>query len=170
MIKWIFTTILFLLCLHASPVSAQRHFGLSYGVLRTGANAPNGLTRGPQIVGLSWIQEVARQDAWRFAFEGTGTMSIASGDSRADRGWDMSTLAAYFAARGGRTVYVKARLGLLYERVSFEGNPEVTADDTGISIGGGLGVLLGEVYAVEFEATLIEESIAHLGVALNRRF
>ncbi|MFI2811445.1 outer membrane beta-barrel protein [Microbulbifer sp. M83] len=95
-----------------------------------------------------------------WGFEGEFTDSLISGEADAfdgrDIDVDIQTLGGYATYRSFGDVYFKGRLGLIYEDVSVGG---YSSDDTGISVGGGIGLNLSPNTNVEFEYTMIEEDV-----------
>ncbi|MBB3059842.1 outer membrane beta-barrel protein [Microbulbifer rhizosphaerae] len=91
-----------------------------------------------------------------WGFEGEYTNSIISGEADAFSGdidVDIQTLAFYGTYRSHGNIYFKGRAGILHEDIDFFG------DDTGISLGAGVGFNFGPNTNVELEYTLIEEDV-----------
>ena len=98
-------------------------------------------------------------------------LPLASGDAFDAGTWNVTTAGLYSVARIGRDdIYLKARLGLLYEHVSIDAGLQETTDDLGVSFGAGLGLRLGRATSLESELVLIEEKMAYLSLGIMRGF
>jgi hypothetical protein len=94
-----------------------------------------------------------------WGFEAEYTNSLISGEADVfdnDVDVDVQTLAGYGTYRSYGDIYFKGRFGLLYEDVSVG---SASSDDTGISLGGGIGFDMSPNTNVELEYTMIEEDI-----------
>lgn len=95
-----------------------------------------------------------------WGFEAEYTNSLISGEADVftnDVDVDIQTLAGYGTYRSYGDIYFKGRFGLLYEDVSVG---SASSDDTGISLGGGVGFNMSPNTNVELEYTMIEEDVA----------
>ncbi|NOX76555.1 MAG: outer membrane beta-barrel protein [Gammaproteobacteria bacterium] len=92
---------------------------------------------------------------------------VTGGDSNLG-GYEIWTLAGYGVYRYPVTVtgYIKAKLGLLHEAVSLDGN---SASDQGAAGGIGYGFRYGQTI-YEFEATVIDEDIIFYSLGVNYPF
>lgn len=105
-----------------------------------------------------------------WGFEGEYTNSLVSGDANVfsnDVDVDIQTLAGYGTYRTFGDIYFKGRLGLLYEDVDFG---PYSDDDTGISLGGGVGFNFGPNTNVELEYTMIEEDVGFWSGTMTLNF
>ncbi|WP_250459185.1 outer membrane beta-barrel protein [Microbulbifer litoralis] len=95
-----------------------------------------------------------------WGFEGEYTNSLISGEADALNGGgadvDIQTLAGYATYRSYGDLYFKGRAGVLYEDVDVGWG---SSDDTGISLGGGVGFNYGPNTNIELEYTMIEEDV-----------
>ncbi|SEA45905.1 outer membrane beta-barrel protein [Microbulbifer marinus] len=94
-----------------------------------------------------------------WGFEAEYTNSLISGEADVfdgDVDVDVQTLAGYGTYRSYGDLYFKGRLGVLYEDVSVG---RFSEDDTGISLGAGVGFNYSPNTNVELEYTVIEEDI-----------
>lgn len=104
-----------------------------------------------------------------WGFEAEFTNSVISGEAGVfdDEDMDIMTLAGYGTYRSYGDIYFKGRLGLLFEDVEV-GN--FSDDDTGISLGGGVGINFSPNLNFELEYTLIENDIAFWSGSAVMRF
>lgn len=77
--------------------------------------------------------------------------------------WEIQTAAAYAVFRSAGMVYFKGKAGVLHEKVKTQ---ERTVNDTGTSIGAGVGLSVG-VAQFELEYTLIEQDVNYLSLTVN---
>lgn len=98
-------------------------------------------------------------------------LPVVSGETFDSGTWNVTTAGLYSVARVGRDdIYMKARLGVLYEHVSVDAGLHQSANDLGLSFGGGLGIRLGGDTSLESELLLVEENMAYLSLGLVRAF
>lgn len=109
-----------------------------------------------------------------FAFEGEFNTTVSKASSQVDRYNDLSvtTLAGYGVYRSSGRLYVKGKLGLVYEylRSSVSGagtTIDVDGSGMGISIGLGGGIRVNDRLSAEFEYTIIEEDIGYASFGIN---
>ena len=108
-----------------------------------------------------------------FAFEGefNTTVSKASSDIAGYGDLGVTTLAGYGVYRTSGRVYLKAKLGLLYEYLtsSVSGIIDIDVDQPGlaISIGVGGGWRVTDRLSAEIEFTSIEADIGYASLGLN---
>lgn len=132
----------------ASAQGGNTYWGVTAGIMDVDIyNADN-----PVNVGLRGGYTLP--SGW--GFEAEYTDSLVSGEADVFRGGDdidVQTLAAYGTYRSYGDLYFKGRLGLLYEDVDYVG------DDTGIALGGGVGINYSPNTNVELEYTRIDDNI-----------
>jgi hypothetical protein len=93
--------------------------------------------------------------------------------------WDLWTLAGYFVYRYplNESLYLKGKAGLLYESVTAEVSFDIpglgpfsydaSATDTGLSVGGGLGMNFNERFGGEVEFTMIESDVNYISAGIH---
>lgn len=111
--------------------------------------------------------------AIEFERNSSGSISFSGGQNFYYGSAEIETTALYFAYRSEGTVFFKVRAGLLKEDVtvnsSYSGN-DFGESDTGLSVGGGVGVNMGNIAQLEAEYTIIEQDVSLLSVGFNLRF
>ena len=80
---------------------------------------------------------------------------------------DMYSLAGYVTYRSLGEIYIKGRLGLLYEDVTVGSE---SSDDFGVSAGAGIGFVLGAKSNIELEYTVLEKDVGLWSGAFTYRF
>jgi len=96
--------------------------------------------------------------------------SLVSGDAEVlgkEVDVDMYSLGGYVTYRSLGELYIKGRLGLLYEDVTV-GND--SSDDFGVSAGAGIGFVLGANSNIELEYTVLEKDVGLWSGAFTYRF
>ncbi|WP_346837508.1 outer membrane beta-barrel protein [Microbulbifer sp. SAOS-129_SWC] len=96
-----------------------------------------------------------------WGFEGEYTTSLVSGSADALNGGssndvDIQTIAGYGTYRSFGDIYFKGRAGILHESVDAGWR---SADDTGVSLGAGVGINYGPNTNFELEYTMIEQDV-----------
>ena len=84
--------------------------------------------------------------------------------------WDIDTWAVYAAYRTPGNLYLKAKAGVLHEKINASSvGASISGSDTGLSAGIGAGWRVGKKAALEFEYTVIEQDVnfVSLGVIIN---
>ncbi|AMX03317.1 outer membrane beta-barrel protein [Microbulbifer thermotolerans] len=105
---------------------------------------------------------------WGFELEYTNSLISGQADVFAnDVDVDVQTMAGYATYRSYGDVYFKGRLGVLYEDVSVGAS---SSDDTGVSLGAGIGFNYGPNTNIELEYTVIEEDIAFWSGTMTLHF
>ncbi|WP_193161731.1 outer membrane beta-barrel protein [Microbulbifer hainanensis] len=102
-----------------------------------------------------------------WGFEAEYTNSLISGDADVfsrDVDIDVETLGAYGTYRSYGDIYFKGRLGVVHEDVDYFGS------DTGISLGGGVGLNVSPNTNVELEYTMIDEDIGFWSGTMTLNF
>ncbi len=80
--------------------------------------------------------------------------------------WDITTLALYAVYRSAGAVYVKIKGGVLYEQVNFDAvGISLQGNDSGASLGLGLGFNRGDKGRVEIEYAVIDSDISLISLA-----
>ncbi len=105
-----------------------------------------------------------------WGFEAEYTNSLISGAADVfdrDVDVDIQTLAGYGTYRSYGDLYFKGRLGLLYEDVSVG---SASSDDTGISLGAGVGFNYSPNTNIELEYTMIEEDVGFWSGTMTLNF
>lgn len=98
-----------------------------------------------------------------------GDADFSSGGVTAE--WNLDTYAAYGVARFGDQVYGKAKLGVLHEDLEVTtATASVRGDDTGASMGLGVGLRVNRSVSIEGEYTLIEEDVDFWSAGVNLAF
>lgn len=86
----------------------------------------------------------------------------------------ITTTALYFVFRTPGDVYFKVKSGILREEVdtscAFCFSGDFSEDDTGLSLGIGLGFMPTKSISLEAEYTLIEEDVGYLSAGVNFHF
>lgn len=149
---------------------AQTEVGVRFGAVRTSSKEPNGLKTGPSLVGLTMGREALRLEHWSLGAEAALDLSVGSGDTRNGPPWDMTLAGAYVTARTTDRFYVKARVGLVYERISIDDDFDVAEDSVGLSLGAALGAMVADRLRFEISGTVVEEQMALLALGLRRTF
>ncbi len=107
-------------------------------------------------------------------FEMLDTKDAHFGFGGAQGSIGLKTQALYFAYRSQGTFFLKGRIGVLREEVTASAygcyNCTASEDDTGLSLGGGVGFNFGDIVQLEAEYTLIEADADMLSIGLNLRF
>ena len=102
-----------------------------------------------------------------WGFEAEYTNSLISGDADVfsrDVDIDVQTLGAYGTYRSYGDIYFKGRLGVVHEDVDYFGS------DTGISLGGGVGLNVSPNTNVELEYTMIDQDIGFWSGTMTLNF
>ncbi|MEX2962965.1 outer membrane beta-barrel protein [Microbulbifer sp. 2201CG32-9] len=105
-----------------------------------------------------------------WGFEAEYTNSLVSGEADLFRGpadVDIQTLAGYGTYRSHGDIYFKGRLGLLFEDVSIG---SASDNDTGISLGGGVGFNISPNTNLELEYTVIEQDVGFWSGSMTLSF
>ncbi|MFH1314334.1 MAG: porin family protein [Candidatus Eisenbacteria bacterium] len=162
----------------AGSVSAQLYFGVKTGMMMIDVEGidniiPIGVMGGHEIFPNASIEgefnyRITGGD-WDYGIPGiTDTFE-----------WKIWTLGGYFVYRYplNESLYLKGKAGILYENVTAEvtydipGVGTMTYDasgtDTGLSVGGGLGMNFNERFGGEVEFTLIEADVTYLSVGVH---
>lgn len=106
-----------------------------------------------------------------FALEGEITDSSSDGSFSPSGKWSVDTTALYAVGRWGDQAYLKAKAGILNEDVSVSvPGSSLSGDDTGLSLGIGVGYHLNDRVNIEAEYTIIEEDLDFFSVGLNYAF
>jgi len=143
----------------SSPAYAEDvYFGVKAGPMLASVSGFDNSTNVGFSIGFPIIQD-------HFTIEGEVTTAISKGDARffGDE-WDVLTLAGYAVYRTGSSTYFKGKAGLLYEdlTVSLRGFGEASVNDTGLSVGIGIGHRLQSGSKIELELTIIEADITFI--------
>lgn len=146
--------------------------GISGGRMLLRDGADNDLREGVYSLGLraGW-EDVAVYRETGLGAELEVCLPVASGKTFDAGTWNVTTAAFYSVARIGRDdIYLKGRLGLLYEHVSIDAGLKESANDFGLSCGAGLGLRLGGDTSLESELVLVGEKMAYLSLGVMRGF
>ncbi len=185
---------LFLVCaaLAAGPALAEKPTwfgdGPAQGKWMIGAKTGNMINEGTDygdatnnglVLGYTFARPVAGNGSASIEFEATSTADDGSFGPDSDQGapgvWSVSSKAVYFAYRTGGTVYFKGKLGGVIadiKRVRDSGaTPNDTVEESGASLGAGVGMRLGERANLELEWAsgigINDINYVSLGAAIN---
>lgn len=143
--------------LAVAPVAnADSYAGFKFGPMMVDLGGISNPMNGGFVFGTS-------KQGW--GFEGEATISLLKGDFNSGFGSanvDITTLAGYAAFRNPSDTYVKVKAGLLYEDVNIGSS---SANDTGLSVGLGIGWRLESGGMVELEYTIVEQDVNFLSLA-----
>lgn len=105
------------------------------------------------------------------SLEGDAGFPLSAGTTETGGYWKLWTVGLYGTARVGMTsVYLKLKIGLLYEKLRAETLKEFDTDDFGISGGAGLGFRLSETVFLEMEGVFLDQNIGSLRLVLGLKF
>lgn len=159
--------------LAATPGLARTSYlGISGGRMLLRDGADNDLQEGVYSLGLraGWL-DVAVYRQTGLGAEVEVCLPVASGSTFNAGTWNVTTAGFYSVARIGRDdIYLKARLGVLYEHMSVDAGLRETMNDLGVSLGAGLGLRLGAGTSIESELVMVEEKMALLEMGVVRAF
>lgn len=136
--------------------------GIGLGIMTVDYSGADNLTNGSLQLGYHF------SDGWATEFQYTD--SLSDGEFTVNGGYyshtmnlSIQTAALYGVYRSPGKVYFKGRAGLLHEKVGG-------ANDTGLSLGAGVGFKIADSAAIELEATLIEQDVNYLSATINFGF
>ena len=136
--------------------------GGSYQVDVESASSPTG---GGFLLGYNF----GKGPAIEFERNSSGSISFSGGQNFYYGSAEIETTALYFAYRSEGTVFFKVRAGDVTASSSYYGY-DFGESDTCLSVGGGVGVNMGNIAQLEAEYTIIEQDVSLLSVGFNLRF
>ena len=96
---------------------------------------------------------------------------LESGTTAEGGSWKLWTAGVYGCARIGlEAIYLKLKLGLIYEKLQAETLVETTQDDFGLSLGPGIGFRIGNHFFLEMEGTVLDKNIGVVRLAAGIHF
>ena len=165
-------TALVILFLVASPLAAANQFyvGFKGGLMKPDAGGYDDAVNGAVLLGFEFLD----LDVGSIAIEGEYTDTVSEGDATfggIHGEWEIETYAIYGVFRTRGTLFFKGKIGYLHEDVSSTvGGFGATGSDSGLSLGIGAGLRIGNHGSIELEYTIIEEDVDYLSVGLNYYF
>ena len=146
--------------------------------LNTFASAYIGVKMGPMIVNETIASENPYNTGFvlgvssenkQLALEAEFTNSVNSGTLQgfSDINIDIQTVSLYGVFRTHGSIYLKGRIGVISEAVTMSSSViSVEADESGTSLGAGLGFKVGSNNNIEIEYTIIEADVNFLRTIL----
>ena len=152
----------------ASTVSANEadreglYGGVGVGIMNIDIHNADRLYNGTLQMGYHFNNNLALELQYTDSLT-EGDINYNYGYYRSSVSYSVQTLAAYGVYRSSGDVYFKGKAGVLREKV-------LSAKDTGVSAGVGVGFRISDSAALEFEATIIEKDINFFSAAINFGF
>jgi hypothetical protein len=162
----------------AGSVSAQAYFGAKTGIMMIDVEDVDNLIPIGVMGGYEIFPNMSIEGEFNYRVSG-GEWGFTGFDITVDSEFKIWTLAGYFVYRYpiGEAIYLKGRAGILYEDITAEmayNHPswgpmtiDMSGTDTGLSVGGGLGMNFNEQFGGEVEFTLIEADINYFSVGVH---
>lgn len=136
----------------ASPAQADNgpYFGFKAGFM----DADAGGHKDPFNLGGVFGYRFFEEGHGSGAIEAEGTITLKDGDMDRGGDWDISTLAIYFAYRTAGELYFKGKGGFAQQNIGGTG---AVPDETGLSLGIGVGWKATRKAGLEIEFTLFDD-------------
>ena len=173
----LFVTIAMML-VFAGAVSAQMYLGAKTGMFMIGVEGVDNIIPIGVMGGFEFMPNMSIEGEFNYRISGGDWDYVYPGVTSTFE-WKLWTLAGYFVYRYplNETLYLKGKAGILYENVTAEVSVDIpgfgtysydaSGTDTGLSLGGGLGMNFNEQFGGEVEFTLIEADINYFSVGLR---
>lgn len=173
-------TVAFVMVLSSAGISnaaSENFIGVKTGQMTVDVSGADNITPIGVIYGRSLdsvLKNLSIEGEFNYGISGGDVDTGIAGVTEEINIWTIALYGAYRYPVSDK-VYLKGKLGLLYESVEAEASGfgitvSDTATDTGLSLGVGAGFDISDELAVEAEYTLIEEDIDYLSVGLHYRF
>jgi hypothetical protein len=149
----------------AGSVSAQVYFGVKTGMMMIDVEGVDNIIPIGGVGGYDISSNMSIEGEFNFRVSG-GDWEIGSEIVE----WKIWTVAGYFVYRFplGEALYLKGKAGILHEDITAEtSHVSVSGSDSGLSLGGGLGMNFNEQFSGEVEFTLIEADINYFSVGVR---
>jgi len=161
-----------MLLVGAGPATAGKlYVGANAGKILLNNKARNDLNEDHFSGGLLVGTDLTEFKKSVVALEADLTLPLASGSSDDFGAWHLTTAGLYGALRVGReSVFLKLKVGLVYEHMSVEAPGAASGDDLGLAPGLGLGARPANGIFVEIEAGIIDENMGYLRSMVGHRF
>jgi opacity protein-like surface antigen len=162
----------------AGSVAAQMYLGAKTGMMMIDVEGVDNIIPIGAFGGYEFMPNMAIEGEFNYRVSG-GDWDYGFMDAIAKTEYKLWTLAGYFVYRYplNEMLYLKGKAGVLYENVTAEGSVSIpgvgtlsydaSGTDTGLSVGGGLGMNLNEQFSGEVEFAIIESDVNYFSVGLR---